>query len=88
MTKVAYSFDAGAHAFLFIHEDMLDNVVKYFQTIFSLKREDFNEKGRMLIEQTLNKKETSNISYSEFKGNKIKPKAIWVTDVGRGAEQL
>ena len=35
--KIAYSFDAGAHAFLFVHEDMLDDVIKYFRTIFELK---------------------------------------------------
>ena len=28
--KVAYTFDAGPHAFLLIHEDMLEDVLTYF----------------------------------------------------------
>ena len=40
----------------------------------------------MAVEQAVKREESSGISYADFKGLKIKPKAIWVTDVGRGAE--
>ena len=33
-TKVAYTFDAGPHGFLFVHEDMLDTVLTYLHRQF------------------------------------------------------
>jgi mevalonate pyrophosphate decarboxylase len=32
--KVAYTFDAGPHGFLFVHEDMLDNVLLFIHRQF------------------------------------------------------
>ena len=35
MAKVAYTFDAGPHGFLFVHEDMLSSVVGYLYAQFN-----------------------------------------------------
>ena len=35
LTKVAYTFDAGPHGFLFVHEDMIESVLSYFYTQFN-----------------------------------------------------
>jgi len=32
--KVAYTFDAGPHGFLFVHEDMLDSVLLHVHRLF------------------------------------------------------
>ena len=35
LTKVAYTFDAGPHGFLFVHEDMIESVLSYLYTQFN-----------------------------------------------------
>jgi mevalonate pyrophosphate decarboxylase len=36
--KVAYTFDAGPHAFLFVHEDNLLSVFKYFWNTLNIEK--------------------------------------------------
>lgn len=83
-SKVAYSFDAGAHAFLFLHEEMLQTVVHYLNNTFQLGEEAFNPKARSILSQPFNSPST----FSPYKGKIIKPTQMWVTDVGRGAEPI
>jgi mevalonate pyrophosphate decarboxylase len=51
-TKVAYTFDAGPHGFLFVHEDMLDTVLTYLHRQFGSREEVLNSKARAVIAGT------------------------------------
>lgn len=43
--KIAYTYDAGPHGVLFIHEDSFDVAFRVFSTIFSFTKEMLNKKG-------------------------------------------
>lgn len=81
---MAYSFDAGAHAFLFLHETMLQETLHYLNQTFELNEEAFNPKARLILNQQYEPK----IQFSKYVGRVIKPSQVWVTDVGRGAEAI
>ena len=84
--KVAYSFDAGAHAFLFVHEDMLADVLVYLSQQLKPKHDSYNLKGRKVLEEAL--KEERQEVFGEYKGTVIAPEQVWVADVGLGAEPV
>jgi len=63
---------------------MLEDVVGYFGQQFGCRLEEYNQKGRDIVERVGNRES----QFSEYKGRKIRPTAIWVTDVGRGAEKV
>jgi diphosphomevalonate decarboxylase len=44
--KVAYTFDAGPHAFLFVHEDNLKEIFSYLEKTFHIQAEQLNENAR------------------------------------------
>lgn len=82
-TKVAYTFDAGPHGFLFVHEDMLESVLLYFHRQFGSREEVLNSKAKRVIDKTQGILSNPFSNYSE---GKIMPRGIWVTDVGCGPE--
>lgn len=44
--KIAYTFDAGPHAFLFVHEDNVSEVLEYLQKTFNIENNQLNENAR------------------------------------------
>lgn len=44
--KVAYTFDAGPHAFLFLHESSCPVVLKYFVDLFGMEMNSLNERAQ------------------------------------------
>lgn len=51
-TKVAYTFDAGPHGFLFVHEDMLPTVLTYIHRQFGSREQVLNSKAKKIIDNT------------------------------------
>lgn len=84
-TKVAYTFDAGPHGFLFVHEDMLDAVLTYFHRQFGSRMEILNSKARQVIERS---SRVLSLGFSNYGEVKVMPRGLWLTDVGRGPEEV
>ena len=61
---IAYTFDAGPHGFLFVHEDMLSEVLNYLFILFGSQSDLLNEKAK----QILNKKKEKWEGFSDYKG--------------------
>lgn len=85
--KVAYTFDAGPHAFLFMHEKVELQVLGYFSQLFNLSKDDYNLKALQKLEEI----ESGKVGWSKIKEYKepiIAPYQIWSTDVGMGATRM
>jgi diphosphomevalonate decarboxylase len=86
--KVGYSFDAGPHAFLFMHESVELLVLRYFNELFKLPITSYNAKAKKLIAEAKELEGCAPGRFKKFEGEVIEPHEIWSTSIGGGASQL
>ena len=48
---MAYTFDAGPHGFIFVHEDMLEETLSYLFETFDSKIDILNPKAKNIVEK-------------------------------------
>lgn len=53
--KIAYTFDAGPHAFLFVHEDNLNEVFTYLEKTFNIEEQQLNNNARQIKKECIEK---------------------------------
>lgn len=79
--KIAYTFDAGPHAFLILHQDVFEQVFAYLLRLYQPTQAQLNARAQQSSHrsQTLPKE----LEEQLFKPEHL-PSAIWVTTVGAG----
>lgn len=78
--KIAYTFDAGPHAFLIVHADVFEETFAYLLRIYEPTEEQLNERARNCKKNIKMGKELE----EEVFVPEYRPSAIWVTKVGKG----